>query len=128
MKKTLSLGLSALVFVTTFFPQVARSHSERPAWGSGSAWQRVSSNNRTACENRARIGLMKYQNQGILEGVRRIPGTGAEGRVIGENAMMVVFCSPKGDAVFVFDVCPDSVCRKSHIIDLRNLLGDELRW
>ena len=126
MKKTLSLGLSALVCAATFFPQVARS--QKPNWGSGSGWQTVSSNNRTACENRARIGLMKYQNQGILTSVRRIPEIGAEGRVVGEDALMVVFCSPQGDAVFVFDVCPDSVCRKSHIIDLRNLLGDELRW
>ncbi|MGK7920445.1 MAG: hypothetical protein AB4080_10625 [Trichodesmium sp.] len=114
--------------LTTFFPQIAKA--ERPAWGSGSGWQRVSTKRRAECELAAERKLKEYETAGKLQKgtVRRIAGTGAEGRMAGKDAMFAVICAPEGDAVYVFDVCPDRVCRERPVIDLRNELGQAVFW
>lgn len=130
--KSKSIFLSATFvtwgLLTIFFPQVAKA--DRPAWGSGSGWRFVSTTSRSSCEQKAIQKLKEYEAAGKLQSgtVRGIRGTGAEGRMAGKDAMFVAICSPDGDAVYVFDVCPDSVCRERPVIDLRNELGQVMSW
>jgi hypothetical protein len=103
-----------------FCPQIAAA--EDPAWGSPIEWTRVSASSRVECELKAEKALRNYST---LHDVKR-RGIGAQGMMNGKDAMFVVFCSPKGDQIFLFDICPDSVCREADVIQLRNQLGEEI--
>ncbi|AOY83320.1 hypothetical protein BJP36_28780 [Moorena producens JHB] len=128
LSTTLIIPLIASGLLTAFLPRAARA--KRPTWGTGSGWSAVSTTSRTACELKALEKFKKYEAAGKLQNgtVRRLRMSGVEGRIQGKDAMFVLLCAPDGDAVYVFDVCPVSVCRESSVINLRNELGQTMVW
>lgn len=93
------------------------------AWGMPNGWASVPTSNSVKCELKAEKALRNYSN---LSDVRRVSGIGADARMVGQDAKFLVFCSPEGDQIVVFDICQDSVCKLAEVIKLRNQLATEI--
>lgn len=124
-----AFALAVLGVSTLYSPLVVRAETDS---GSGAGWTSVSTSSKRNCAAEARKKFLDYQSTGELVGIRFASDRASTGVVQawmpGRDVMFVALCSPSGNAVYVYNACPKSICQQRRVIDLRNELGEYLRW
>lgn len=124
-----TLALAMLGVSTLYSPQAVSAEIDG---GSGSGWTSVSTSNKRACAVKAMDKFRDYQSTGELVGLRFASNSASTGIVQawmpGRDVMFVALCSPRGNAVYVYNACPKTVCQRGSVVKFRNELGQYLRW